>query len=136
LHEAGIRPAFVAGTSVGSLIGAALAAGMGWRELSEMARSVFWPRLTERKLLEQFCVEHLPNTFADLDLPFAAVVTALPDKRAISLTMANCHQRSAPVARCVCCAVRCCVTVYDSRMAAFPACCQPALAESSAQNLS
>jgi NTE family protein len=31
LHEVGIKPAVVAGTSVGSIIGAALAAGMDWR---------------------------------------------------------------------------------------------------------
>src|SRR5437867_7917192 len=39
LTEAGVRPAVVTGTSAGSLIGAAVAAGMGWEELAEMART-------------------------------------------------------------------------------------------------
>jgi NTE family protein len=85
LDEAGIRPAVVAGTSVGSIIGAALAAGMDWRELARMARSVFWPRLLHGKMLEQFCAEYLPPTFAHLDLPFAAVATALPSNEAITI---------------------------------------------------
>ena len=60
----------VAGTSVGSIIGAALAAGLDWRELGHMARSVFWPRLLHGRMLEEFCAEHLPPTFEDLQLSF------------------------------------------------------------------
>jgi NTE family protein len=43
LSEAGIRPHIVAGTSVGSLVGAGLASGMTWQDLAQMAREVFWP---------------------------------------------------------------------------------------------
>jgi NTE family protein len=38
LSEAGIRPAVIAGTSAGSLIGAMLAAGMEWSEIASVAR--------------------------------------------------------------------------------------------------
>src|SRR5947208_9364433 len=72
LTEAGIGPAVVTGTSAGSLIGAAFAAGMGWQELAEMARTVFWPALLAGSRLERFCARHLPDTFAELRLPFAA----------------------------------------------------------------
>jgi len=101
LAEAGIRPAVVTGTSAGSLIGAAVAAGMGWEELAEMARTVFWPGLLDGRRLERFCARHLPETFADLRLPFAAMATRLPSKepvtigegRLASAISASCAQR-------------------------------------------
>ena len=86
LTEAGIRPAFVAGTSAGSIIGAAIAAGMGWKELERLARSVFWPKLLHGETLERFCERNLPRDFSDLRLPFAAIATALPYRHAVSLT--------------------------------------------------
>ncbi len=86
LNEASIKPAVVSGTSVGSIIGAAFAAGMDWREMAEMARSIFWPNLLRGKLLEQFCGEHLPKTFAHLERPFAAIATALPNNEAATIT--------------------------------------------------
>ncbi|HKZ80048.1 MAG TPA: patatin-like phospholipase family protein [Pyrinomonadaceae bacterium] len=85
LHQAGIRPTVIAGTSVGSIIGAALAAGMAWREMADMARSVFWPRLLHGRLLEQFCSDYLPETFERLQYPFAAVATVLPHNSAVTL---------------------------------------------------
>lgn len=78
LHENGIRPAVVAGTSVGSIIGAALAAGMNWRDMAGMARSVFWPRLLHGKTLERFSAQYLPATFEHLETRFAAVATVVP----------------------------------------------------------
>jgi NTE family protein len=86
LSEVGIEPAVVAGTSAGSIIGAGLAAGMGWRELAEMARSVFWPSLLRGGRLERLCAAHLPESFERLHLPFAAIATAVPSKRMITLT--------------------------------------------------
>lgn len=86
LSEAGIRPAVVTGTSAGSLIGAMLAAGMEWSEIASVARTTFWPRLLDGKALERFCAEHLPATFADLKLPFAAITTEVPAKRAVTIT--------------------------------------------------
>ena len=89
LSEYGIKPQIVVGTSVGSLIGAGIAAGLSWRELKKMAESVFWPSLLQGSKLEQFCSCHLPSSFADLSLPFAAVATTLPSKRTVVLTAGN-----------------------------------------------
>ena len=86
LHQAGIKPAVVAGTSVGSIIGAAMAAGMDWREMADMARSIFWPRLLHGKTLERFSSHHLPATFEQLETRFAAVATAVSSKKPISMT--------------------------------------------------
>lgn len=86
LTEAGIRPAFVAGTSAGSIIGAGIAAGMSWRELEGLARGVFWPQLLHGETLERFSERHLPRYFSDLRLPFAAIATALPHRQAVALT--------------------------------------------------
>src|SRR5688572_2037840 len=86
LDEVGIKPSVVAGTSVGSIIGAAFAAGKGWREMAEMARAVFWPALLRGETLERFCASHLAETFEDLKLPFAAVSTIVPANRAIAIT--------------------------------------------------
>ncbi|HEX6188361.1 MAG TPA: patatin-like phospholipase family protein, partial [Pyrinomonadaceae bacterium] len=78
LQENGIRPAVVAGTSVGSIVGAALAAGMDWREIADMARSIFWPRLLHGKTLERFSAQYLPAAFDHLETRFAAVATLVP----------------------------------------------------------
>lgn len=98
LAELGIRPAVVVGTSAGSLIGASVAAGLEWHEIAAMARSVFWPSLLHGGSLERFCAHHLPETFAHLPLPFAAVATALPLKRAVTITEG--HLASAISASC------------------------------------
>ncbi len=86
LDEAGVKPAVIAGTSVGSIIGAALAAGMDWREIARMARSVFWPRLLHGKTLEEFAAQYLPPTFEHLKTPFAAVATIVPSNHALTIT--------------------------------------------------
>lgn len=86
LDEAGIKPAVVAGTSVGSIIGAALAAGMDWREIAAMARSIFWPRLLHGKSLETFAAKYLPATFEHLKYPFAAVATIVPSNQTVAIT--------------------------------------------------
>jgi len=104
LSEAGIRPAFVTGTSAGSLIGAMLAAGMDWREIASLARSVFWPKLLHGETLRRFCAEHLPARFDDLKLPFAAMATEIPHKR--PLILANGELASAISASCAMRAIR------------------------------
>ncbi|HZS03950.1 MAG TPA: patatin-like phospholipase family protein [Blastocatellia bacterium] len=86
LDELGIRPAVIAGTSAGSIIGAGLAAGMGWHDLTLMAHSTFWPALLHGGRLERFCATHLPATFAQLKFPFAAMATILPTRRAVAIT--------------------------------------------------
>jgi NTE family protein len=55
LTEAGIQPVIIAGVSAGSVVGAGLAAGKYWRELADMARSVFWPSLLHGRCFERFC---------------------------------------------------------------------------------
>jgi predicted acylesterase/phospholipase RssA len=86
LDEIGIKPKVIAGTSVGSIIGAALAAGKDWGEIAEMARTIFWPSLLRGQSLELFCAKYLPKTFEDLRLPFAAVSTLVPSRRAHVIT--------------------------------------------------
>jgi NTE family protein len=86
LAEHGIHPAFVAGTSAGSLIGAMLAAGLDWEQMAGIARTTFWPKLLHAESLEKFCGAQLPATFADLDLPFAAITTEMPCKQALVLS--------------------------------------------------
>jgi len=85
LSEAGLKPAFVTGTSAGSLVGAMIAAGMDWREIAALARTVFWPRLLNGETLERFCAQHLPPTFADLQIPFAALTTEVPSRRIVAI---------------------------------------------------
>jgi NTE family protein len=85
LTDAGLRPAVVVGTSVGSLVGAAVAAGMEWQEILKMARDVFWPHLLNGRRLEEFCRKWLPETFEDLRLPFAAIATTVRKKQTVVL---------------------------------------------------
>lgn len=89
LAEAGVEPAFIAGTSAGSVIGAAIAAGMSWQEIVQLARAVFWPKLLHGPALERFCERYLPRRFSDLRLPFAAVATRLPARRAVAFRTGN-----------------------------------------------
>ncbi|MBI4852729.1 MAG: patatin-like phospholipase family protein [Acidobacteria bacterium] len=86
LTEVGLKPSVVTGTSVGSLVGAAIASGMEWYEIAEMASSIFWPSLLNGVMLESFCEKHLPENFSHLKLPFAAIATELPNKKAIAIT--------------------------------------------------
>lgn len=76
----------IVGTSVGSVIGAALAAGLGWREMADMAKSIFWPRLLHGKTLERFSTKYLPATFEDLETHFAAVATVVPSNKPFMMT--------------------------------------------------
>jgi NTE family protein len=89
LTEAGIQPVIIAGTSVGSLIGAAIAAGLKWPDILKMAREVFWPGLLNGKRLERFCARWLPANFGDLQLPFSAIATAVPDRQTVILKSGN-----------------------------------------------
>lgn len=75
----------IAGTSAGSLAGAMLAAGMGWEEMAEVARRVFWPKLFTHEGLVEFCEEHLPAEFSALRLPFVAVATDIASGEALVL---------------------------------------------------
>jgi NTE family protein len=86
LAEEGVRVSAVAGTSAGSVVGAAFAAGLGWQEIRDKARRLEWAHLASivvprRGLLrldrmERFIEQDLGvGSFADLGIPFAAVAT-------------------------------------------------------------
>jgi NTE family protein len=79
---------FIGGTSAGSIVGGAYAAGMTIDEIAEFGRGLRWRdigRMTMSRLgvqsnerLEQYLRERLPVTrFEDLSIPFAAVATDL-----------------------------------------------------------
>ncbi|MET0419655.1 MAG: patatin-like phospholipase family protein [Actinoplanes sp.] len=88
LDRAGLKPAVLTGTSAGALIGALYAAGTSPTEISKLAHTLRWARLvrparTRKALFDTtrlgaFIDEVLGGrTFADLDLPFAAVACDL-----------------------------------------------------------
>lgn len=89
LEEAGIHADVVAGTSVGSVVGAFVAAGWNASEISGITRHlswrgmarIAWPSrggLISFYKLEQFVRRTLDDPlFSDLKLPFAAVATDL-----------------------------------------------------------
>src|SRR5271157_1480753 len=81
LSESGVNPAFISGTSAGSIIGACIAAGMTWQQLKAIAHDTFWPKLLHGEMLEQFCKQHLPGSFVELKTPFAVVVTTMPARK-------------------------------------------------------
>jgi len=95
---AGRRPSVVAGASGGSVVGAALAAAMPLREMARLMNSSFWPALVlQRPILERFCATHLPRDFAELRIPFAAVVRDSEGRR---LALTSGDLTSALVASC------------------------------------
>lgn len=89
LEEAGIRADVVTGTSVGSIVGAFVAAGWNCAEISEVTKHLNWRGMARVAApwrggwvsfykLEQFVDRWLNHAeFADLKLPFAAVATDL-----------------------------------------------------------
>ncbi len=81
-HEVPIH--HVAGTSAGSIVGALLCSGYGWKEMVEVAHSLKWPELVAPTLsgmglvraekLEQFMGDLLgEGIFEELKTPFKAV---------------------------------------------------------------
>lgn len=85
---------YIGGTSAGSIVGGAFAAGMPVEEIAEFGRSLRWRdigRVTMSRLgvqsnerLEQYLRVRLPATrFEDLKIPFAAVATDLKTGTAV-----------------------------------------------------
>src|SRR5438046_2700037 len=94
LAENGIGIDYVAGTSAGSLVGGALAAGMPLDEIEDLGRKLRWRdigRVTMSRLgiqsndrLEQYLRARLPILrFEELPIPFAAVATELKTGAAV-----------------------------------------------------
>jgi len=88
LDEIGVRPAFVAGTSAGSIVGAAYACGrleklialvekVDWRFMTKIFGEVGLHRsgLFTGRHVETFFRSFLPATIEELDIPYAAVAT-------------------------------------------------------------
>ncbi len=84
LVEAGIRPAAIAGTSMGALVGVFLAAGWSPRQIRELALGTRWTAvfdfagaggLMKGEKFQQWLARHLPPTFADLAVPFVCTAT-------------------------------------------------------------
>lgn len=88
LHDAGVRVDAIVGTSIGALIGACLAGGMGWRDLSELAlsltkddivsinrRAIWMGGVREEAVFDgehfrRYIRENLPvDDFAELEVP-------------------------------------------------------------------
>ncbi len=98
LEDAGIKADVVTGTSVGSIVGAFVAAGYSCAEISEVTVHLRWTGMARIAWpgrggwisfykLEQFVRRTLNDpTFADLKLPFAAVATDLMTGNPVVLT--------------------------------------------------
>jgi NTE family protein len=94
LQENKIPIDYIAGTSAGSIVGGAFAAGMSIDEIEALGRGLRWRdigRVTMSRLgvqsndrLEQFVRDRLPKSrFEDLRIPFAAVATDLKTGAAV-----------------------------------------------------
>lgn len=83
LERRGLKPDFIAGTSAGSLVGALYSSGKSTGEIEALAGNIFWPKLLASRGLIDFCLGHLPRTFAELAIPLSVVVTALPSRKPV-----------------------------------------------------
>ncbi|MCA1755578.1 MAG: patatin-like phospholipase family protein [Spirochaeta sp.] len=97
LEEYDIPISCVAGTSVGSLIGAAYCSGLDWRRIREITEEISWGELVRPSLsgkgllktqkLDSFLRHVLGEiSFADLKTPFAAVCVDIATAEEIVLT--------------------------------------------------
>jgi NTE family protein len=84
LAEEGIRVGCVAGTSAGSIVGAAFCAGWSWQDIRDKARRLEWSHLASITVprrgflrldrMEKYIEGALGiGSFSDLEIPFAAV---------------------------------------------------------------
>lgn len=99
LAEAGIKPAVVAGTSMGALVGAVYAAGrldalrdlalrLDWKQALYYFLEMNFPRagLIDGNKITRFIGQHVgPRKIEDLPLPFAAVATDVESGREVVL---------------------------------------------------
>ena len=97
LAEHNIPIDFVAGTSAGSIVGGAVAAGVSIEDIERLARSLRWKdmgRMTLSRLgvqsnarMEDYIRKFLPITrFEELRIPFAAVATDLYSGEAVVMS--------------------------------------------------
>lgn len=99
LEDAGLMPQVVAGTSMGGLIGALIAADIGGQELERLATGVSWRKVFDWRpstglrltLMDSWLEAHLPRTFEDLSLPLAVTATDMLSGRGVYLTRGDLH---------------------------------------------
>lgn len=112
--DLGVRPAHIAGSSIGAIIGAAYASGMSAAEIEEFALSSFatprllagrlwatrppsfsdfWAdggfrlgQLNARRVLAAFLPESLHEDFSDLPIPLTVMATDFYARRALAIT--------------------------------------------------
>lgn len=86
IAETGLRPAAIAGTSMGAIVGALMAAGYDADAMLEMANEVTLPSLLDfgerggligGKNIEAYLASKLPETFDDLDVPLLVTTVDL-----------------------------------------------------------
>jgi NTE family protein len=120
IDEMGVRPAVLAGTSIGSLIGAAYAAGMSGKEIrryivtlahnrGEMLRRLVAARagtfatlfrsgfgsatlIDAEKLCREFMPEHLPKEFEHLGIPLVVIASDLYRRVPVVFASGSLHQ--------------------------------------------
>ena len=96
LREHNISIDFVAGTSAGSIVGAAFASGLSVEEIIEMGRKMTWFRMSKfsfspkgflsNAAMGKFLRQNFPHDkFEDLPIPFAAVTCDLQTGEAVVL---------------------------------------------------
>lgn len=96
LVENNIPIDMIAGTSAGSIIGGAFAAGMSVEQIIEMGAKVGWTNMTRPSMspiamlsnapMGRFLANHFPVTrFEDLKIPYAAVACDLPNGEEVVL---------------------------------------------------
>lgn len=102
-EEAGIQPSFIAGTSVGSLIGGLYAAGLSWQKIWETAEDLDWGDLVKitmphMGLVKPDSLEALINDLTEdvalekLPIPFTAVAVDLGKGEMVLLTKGSLAQ--------------------------------------------
>ncbi|GAA5512232.1 putative NTE family protein Rv2565 [Deinococcus carri] len=95
LEEAGLSPRVLAGTSMGGLVAAFIAAGVSAGELRRVSETVSWRRLLDWRpgtgllrasAFEAWLAAHLPPTFEELQRPLAVTATDILTGRQVYLT--------------------------------------------------
>jgi NTE family protein len=101
LDEAGIKPACIAGTSIGAIVGAFYASGMSPDELLRHFRKQSWIKMfglkaslkafLEMKYLNSLLDKELPSSFEALNIPFFVGVTNLQTRSHEVLSSGDLH---------------------------------------------
>ena len=95
LYEAGLRPARIAGTSMGAMVGAFLASGYSPAEIRKLAASLSWVKVIDVSVRaglirgDKFLAwlrEYLPPTFAELEIPLICTATDIDNGELLYLS--------------------------------------------------